>query len=659
MTRGRKLTKKRPRDPALPGEGAVAFAGTTAPRQSPIRVVWLAIPVVVMTLAVHWPVLSARALYLDDDQYLTENRQVQNPTWGAARQFLAELSHPSTVEGYYQPLAMISLMLDSSMGGGPENLRPYHRTSLILHGANVVLVMALIYLLFGNAVVAAVGGLLFGIHPVTAEPIAWISDRKTVLAVFFALWSLALYVGYTRRRSRLCYSAALVAYALALMSKPTSTPLPLLLLLLDFWPLGRLGRRQVLDKLPFFAVGGASAVITLLGQGNIGGVSAPADGSVPVKLCYNTVFYICKIVWPVHMSGYYAAPVPFGLSNGAVLVGVLVACVLLVAVCLSLRRTRSLFTGCAFFFLAILPTLGAIGFANVNASDKYAYLPMVGLLLPMAYGLRAGLARFGRTGRDVLAVILVVGVGVLGVATRRTLAHWQDTETLFQYAIETSSRPWQPHIGLANHLAAHGRFEEAVEHYKAGIRLEPGDFQGVSNLALALGKLGRYNEAIAYHEQAITMRPDVARLHDHLAFALSQQGELVRAVAEYEAVLRIQPDAAETRFNLASTLVRLNRVEEAIHEYDETLRADPHFFQAHINLGYLLMGQGRAAEAIEHYMAAVTLRPSDPQIRFLLAQAMEATGHRTAAINEYRNVLRIAPQHAQAQERLGALGAGG
>jgi hypothetical protein len=211
-------------------------------RSTVILLVLLILIVVGATLFAHWPALSAQALTFDDQQYLIENQRVQNPSWTGAWRFLNEVLEPATVRGYYQPLAMISLMLDCTLGGSPDNLRPFHRTSLILHAANTVLVIVLLYMLFGQPWAAAMVGLLFGVHPMTVEPIAWIGDRKTLLAALFALGCLNCYVQFTRTKRWALYALSLALYVLALMSKPTTTLLPVGLLVMDFWPLRRLGR---------------------------------------------------------------------------------------------------------------------------------------------------------------------------------------------------------------------------------------------------------------------------------------------------------------------------------------------------------------------------------------------------------------------------------
>lgn len=371
-------------------QGAVSQEGGNLSKWSASRIglpVALLVVVSAAVLVAHWPSLSAQAFMFDDEQCLTENLLVQNPGWASARRFLTEVLKPSTVRGYYQPLTMLSLMTDYALGGRPDNLYPFHRTNLTLHVMNTMLVIVLLYLLFGRAWVAAGVGLLFGLHPMTVEPIPWVGERKTLLAAFFALWCLILYVRYARRGNWRLYIGCMVMYVAALMSKPTSTPLPVLMLLMDYWPLRRFKRQLVLEKLPFFVVGAIFAIITYVSQSNTFGVRLPGEYGperIPLTLCHNIIFYLYKIVWPANLSSHYAFPEVLGLSNPTVLAGVIGTCILIPLLVISLRWTRAALTGWMFFFVAIFPTMQIIAFNNIIASAKFAYLPSVGLLMVLA-----------------------------------------------------------------------------------------------------------------------------------------------------------------------------------------------------------------------------------------------------------------------------------
>ena len=217
--------------PRRGGEGALAAALVAA-----------------LVIAVHWPMLGARALSLDDSEFVTNNPLVTRPGWGSAGRFFGEVLSPSTVEGYYLPLSMTSLMLDYAAGGRPDDLRAFHRTSLALHALNAALLVVLLVQLFGATVPAAIAGLLFGLHPLTVEPAVWVGERKTLLAAFFAFASVACYVRHARGGGRAWLPASVALHLLALLSKPTVVTLPLLLVLVDLWPLRRLGPRTLIEK---------------------------------------------------------------------------------------------------------------------------------------------------------------------------------------------------------------------------------------------------------------------------------------------------------------------------------------------------------------------------------------------------------------------------
>lgn len=669
----------------------------------------LIVAVAGVVLFAHWPALRANAISFDDQQYLLDNYLVRNPGWASAGRFLGEVRNPSTVNGYYQPLAMISLMLDCAMGGGPDNLAAFHRTSLALHVANTALIIVLLYLLLGNAWAAAMAGLLFGVHPMTVEPVPWIGERKTLLATFFALWSLISYVRYVQARRGGWYALALSAFVLALMSKPTTTPLPLLLLLLDFWPLERINLRSaasprpravserphsiawaVLEKAPFFAVAIVAAVITYVSQKTGAGVYDPSALSplrIPLTVCHNIVFYPWKMLRPVNLSSHYPFPEPMNLSQPMVLAGVVGTAVLIVLLLVSLRWTRALFTGWLLFFVAIFPTMGIIGFTDVIASDKYAYFPAIGLLLALAALLTCLLdTGKGRAQRlIVVAVVLVLSAAeVRGV--RSYLTRWRDSETLYEYmlsltpnvaslhdnlgivlnrqgrtdeafqhharAVEMQPYDPEPYYNLANLLAKAGRLDEAAGRYVQALRLRPDYAESHNNLANVLVKQGRLDQAIVHYTEALRLTPANAGTHANLAMALSDQGKLDEAVGHFAEAVRLRPDRAEARFKLANALTALGRLDEAVVQYNESLRLKPPDPEAHNNLANVLAMRGNVDEAVAHYVEALRLDPAYAEAHNNLGFALARQDKLNEAVGHYAEALRLKPTYALAHKNL-------
>lgn len=533
-----------------------------------------------VVFAVHWPALEAKVLSFDDAQYLTKNKLVLNPSWQSAKRFLVEIREPSTVKGYYQPLNMISLMLDVARGGNADNLRPFHFTSLLLHAANTALIILLLYMLFGNLWCAAMVGLLFGVHPLTVEPIPWVGERKTLLAAFFALWCMIIYVWYTRKRNwRLLLTCGLT-YVLALMAKPTTTPLPVLFLLMDFWPLKRLSKRSALEKLPLFVVMIVSSVITVISQAETASAEMPSERNIIqilLILCHNIIFYPFKMIWPINLSSHYPIPRAMALSEPTILVGVIGTLVLLPALIVSLRRTRALLTGSLLFLVAIFPTMGVIGFTDVIASDKFAYLPTVGLLMVLAWLL--GRAWKRPRGSRVLPIVIVILVTLAAVcesaATRGYLKKWRDTETFHRHMLALAPQEGVLHNGLGDALKQQGRIEEALQHFRTAVRLEPRHYGLRTNLALALHRSGKTDEAIEHFHRVVQLNPNYPPGHKNLGIALMHQDKYAEAGKHLRIAIGFRPDDANLHYNLGVALTKQGLVEQAVNEFVQTLRIDP------------------------------------------------------------------------------------
>jgi len=615
----------------------------------------LVIAVAFAVLMAHWPALSAKALSFDDNQYLMDNMLVQNPSWTSARLFLTEILKPSTVEGYYQPLAMISLMLDYALGGRENNLLPFHITSLALHIANTALIIILLYLLFGQIWVAAAVGLLFGVHPMTVETIPWVGERKTLLAAFFSLWSLILYVypRVTGHKSRVTgfYIGSLITYLLALMSKPTSTPLPVVMLLLDYWPLKRLSWKAILEKMPFFAFGGISAIITVISQTRTCGTVMPSrfnPGHIPLVLCHNIIFYLHKIIWPVNLSSHYAFPEPMSLSHPMVLAGVIGTFVLLALLVFSLRWTRAALTGWLIFFVAIFPTMGAIGFTNVIASDKFAYLPSLGLLMVLASFLGACRGNCKAVIKFAAVLAVIASAAAETVATQRYLMYWRDSVTLYERMLTLTPNSAEVYNGLGYTFYLKGKVDDEVKYFRKALELRPDYPPSYCNLGNALVRQGRLDEAISCYRQALQMKPNYTKVYHNLGQTLELQGKFDEAAENFIYTLRLKPDSAETHFNLARCLSTTGNFEDALLHYRRSLELKPDYVPAINGLAWILavhpdpnMCDANEAVVLAERAAELT-NYGDAGILSTLSAAYAAKGRFSEAITMAQKALDIA-----------------
>lgn len=627
------------------------------------------VAVIIIVFFAHRRALTAQALSMNDGDYVVQNYRVQNPSWRHAGLFLAEVTRPAMVEGYYQPLAMISLMLDSAMGGRPDHLMPYHRTSLALHAANTVLVIILLYLLFHQPVPAVLAGLLFGLHPMTVEVVTWLGERKTPLATLFALISMVFYVRYARSGSRGIYAASLVTFLLALLSKPTVTPLPILLLLLDYWPLGRLGWRRIIEKLPFFAIAVASAVITVISQRHVD-LTALQDISFEQNLlivCHNVLFYPLKMIWPANLCPVYPFPEPIDVSNVPVFLGAVWTVLLAGGLVISLRWTRSFMAGWLFFLVALTPTLLNVGYAMGVAADKYAYLPVVGFLLIVAWLLSwlwtnavAGVSP--RLCRSTVVLVPLGAAACYAVATSRYQLKWQDPDLYCEHILSIAPKTAWAHQALASHLIDQNRIDDAVQHARQAVELDPDNYKIRITYGEALSRQNDTTEAIAQLTRALAIKPDSAEAHNGLGMAYGAAGQWDEASRHFEAALENQPHSPEILFNLGTAYLYAGRFENALSCLSEVSRDRPdnpevtdRLAQTHYSWGQTLARENKLDDALPHFEKAVGLRPNEPQAHNALAYACVGLGRTDDAINAFRRVVALAPKHVDAHCRLGEL----
>ncbi len=626
--------------------------------------VYLLIGVSTVVLLVHLPALSSRAIFHDDTAYVLENPLVQNPSWGSVKRFFGEVGKPSTVRGYYQPLTMTSLMLDRLLSGRHESLRAYHCTSLALHVANTALVAVLLYALFGQALVAASVALLFGLHPITVESVCWIAERKTVLATFFALWSLLAYVRFTREPKKRFYLACILTYLLALLSKPITVPLPAMMLLMDYWPLDRLrrcrggslwppsvGRHRGLPILPLFALAVVFAVITCVSQSRTTTVYLPGDygpWQVPLILCHNIIFYLSKTLYPVNLSAHYGY-----MTAHATWVGVIGTSILIPLLAASVRWTRAFLTGWLIFFVMILPAMSIISVTPVTAANRYLYFPALGFLLIVVWLLKHLADRLARRPRvwayAALVTVLITVLTAESRATRTYTAHWRDSVGLYEYLLTITPRSAILHCDLGVALASTGRTVEAIEHYRQTVRIQPQYALARFNLGAELAKSGEtLDEAIEQYQEALKIDPGFLSAHLNLVGALVAKGRLPEAVAQAERAVQLQPEHVLAQYNLGKVLLLADRASEGLGHLHEAVRRDPGFTLAVRDLAWALATHPDTSirnpeEAASLAQRAMTMTQGrDPGALDVVAAAHAANGRYREAVEAGEKALALA-----------------
>ena len=531
----------------------------------------------------------------------------------------------------YYPLLHSAFWMECKLWG--DSTLGYHLANLLLHAAAAILVMLIMRRLrLPGAWLAA---LIFALHPVCVESVAWIAEQKNTLSAVFYLSAALLYLDFdhTRRRSR--YFLALALFVLALLSKTVTDTLPAALLVVFWWRRGRLGwRRDVLPLLPWLALGAAAGIFTAWVERTLVGAQGAGFALTLVErflLAGRAIwFYAGKLVWPANLMFFYPRWRVDSAEWWQYLypLGALAA---LAGLCLLARKRRGPLAGALIFAGTLFP---ALGFFNVYpflysyVADHFQYIASLGIIVPVA----AWLASAVRPGTRRWAVAAAcVALAALGALTWQQCGMYSDMETLFQETIDRNPTSWIAHYNLGVLIAGTpGRLPEAIDHYREAVRLKPDYAMAHYNLALALSRTpDRLPEAIEEYRAALRADPNSDMAHNNLGLALSNvPGRLPEAIEEYLAALRIAPDSAEAHNNLGVALLNTpGRVSEAIPHFQAALRSKPDSAEIHNNLGGALsLEPGRLREAIEEYRTALRLQPDYPDARYNLEVALSKVG---------------------------------
>jgi tetratricopeptide (TPR) repeat protein len=650
---------------------------------------------VVAVLLVFGQTLRHEFLNFDDDQYFYSNPQVQaGLTWNGVI-----WAFRTTDASNWHPLTWLSLMLDVELfGTGPAGP---HLTNVLLHAANTVLLFLLLRRTTGAYWRSAFVAVLFGLHPLHVESVAWVAERKDVLSGLFFMLTLLMYARYVQGGAKSqgsgvrwwasrCYWLAVLFFALGLMSKPMLVTLPFVLLLLDYWPLGRVtslrqasgrlasdqpspgfgtaGKWRVtrfripvpqlssfnhllVEKLPFLLLSTASCVVTVLAQQKV--VATIEWLPMPLRIGNALVTYITylgQMFYPTGLAVFYPHPVE-SLPAWKIELGLVLVFGISVAVLACGRKHPYLLVGWLWYLGTLVPVIGLMQVGEQARADRYTYLPLIGVFVMLAWGAGETFERW-RYRRQVLGAGGFIVAAVLMVCASIQTSHWRNSESLWKHTLACTSRNAFGHINLGNLFTDQGRTAEAIEHYQAALEIRPDFAEAHNNLGTALAAQGHAVEAIDQYLRALEIKPDFAMVHYNLGVALANQGRYTEAIQHYQRVLEIKPDFAESHNNLGSILDGQGRSLEAVEHFKRAVEIKPDFAEAHFNLGVVLTTQGQAAEAIEHYRQALKIKPDYAEAHYRLALTLKAQGRFQEAIAHYRKALELKPRPMLAQNAL-------
>jgi len=605
--------------------------GTPRPRLSAVAG---GIALVVLTLTAYAPAMRGGFVW-DDDDYVTANETLRSV--GGLVRIWAE---PGAVPQYY-PLTFTSLWLEWRLWGPTPT--GYHVTNVLLHATAAVLLWRLLALLaLPGAWLAAA---IFAVHPVHVESVAWITERKNVLAGVFYL---AAALAYLRPRRR--YWLAFALFVCALLAKTVACTLPVALALVLWWRSGRVDRRELAALVPFVAVGAALGVVTVWMEHHHVGARGVHWNLSFVDRCLvagrAVWFYAGKLAWPARLTFIYPRwHVDAGEAwQWAFPVAALALVAMLVGACG--RIGRGPLVAVLFFVVTLAPALGFVDVYPMRYSfvaDHFQYLASIGpIALAAALLFRAGLPCSG------IAILLAV----LAVLASRQSRVYASPYALWEDTLAKNPAADMAHVNLGMLHYRDGRPEPAIEHFAAALRLVPADAEVRSDLGMALVAAGRTEEAMAAFAESLRLDPSDPRTHNNRANLLAQTGHTGDAIAEYEEAIRLDPGYPDAQNNLATALAFAGRTDEALVHYAEAVRLDPRFAEAHRNVSVLLAERGRPAEALAHAEAALRVNPADGAARLAAANALVALGRTREAVVSYRAALAAQPGSPETLARL-------
>jgi tetratricopeptide (TPR) repeat protein len=646
--------------------------------------VWLlTVLLVLVTLALYWPATSHDFVNYDDTLYVTDNFHVQaGLNWEGVK-----WAFRNPVASNWHPLTVLSHMLDCQLFG----VKPWghHLTSVLLHAINTVLVFLLLRRLTGAIWRSWLVAALFGLHPLHVESVAWVAERKDVLSTCFGLIALLFYARYALKRSRvecressvgisgqaldarrstLDYAFAFFFFALGLMSKPMLVTWPFVMLLLDYWPLGRFEPstlnpqpstiwRLVREKIPFLALATAASVVTFWVQKHTGATVAVENlppgarsGNALISYCR----YLGKLFWPTDLAIFYPHPGYWPLGQ------VLLAGGLLIGVSILLftmrRRCPFLLVGWLWFIGTLVPVIGFVQVGNQAIADRYSYIPSLGVFILAIWGAHE-LTRRWRYQAIALSVAGSAAIIVCIGLTRHQIGYWKDRETLFRHALEVTENNYVAHKIVGDALFAKGQNDEAISQFQEAIRLKPEYADAHRNLGAAFYKEGQIDEAVRQFEIAIRFNPDCAEACYNLGTGLYKQGQIDAAIRQFEEAIRLKPDYAEACYNLGTSLDQKGRTDDAIRQFQEAIRLKPDYAEAINNLAFALRERGQTDETMRQCQEAIRLKPDDVEAHFKLGIEFGMKGQTDEAIRQFQEVIRLKPDYAEAHNNLGtALG---
>ncbi len=597
----------------------------------------------------------------DDYAYITENNYIQSGInlesikWAFSDVFLAN----------WHPLTLLSHALDWSLFGA--NAAGHHLINLLLHIGSVLLLFLFLNRMTKNLWSSAFVAALFALHPLRVESVAWAAERKDVLSMFFGMASIYAYAYYLESSKLSRYFLCLILFALSLMSKPMLVTLPFVLLLLDYWPLGRwqkvlsapterhykIAGRLLWEKAPFVFLTIASSIATFWAQNKGNTVASMEHLRFSVRIAnaiISYVSYLRKTFWPVDLSVFY--PYEFTFSLWSVLVSFFILIGITIFVIYAFKKTPFLFVGWFWFLGTLIPVIGLVQVGRQAMADRYTYLPSIGIAIMLAWGIPLLVPRADMR-KKILFPVCIAVLLILAVLTWQQCGYWKNGIELFSHALRITKNNVLAHNNRGTTYDKLGQHQLAIQDYNAVIRLKPDYAEAYYNRGGANSALGQYQLAIQDYNAAIRMKPDYAGAYNNRGVVYDKLGQHQLAMNDYNTAIRLKPECAEAYYNRGGAYSRLGQQPLAMNDYNAAIRLNPYYAEAYNVRGVAYAGLGQYQIALNDYNEAIRIKPDYAMAYSNRGGAYDNLRQEQRAIQDYSEAIRLKPDYADAYNNRG------
>jgi protein O-mannosyl-transferase len=536
------------------------------------------------------------------------------------------------VLGNYHPLTILVLSIEYYLFG--FNVTGYHLVNVLIHLANTILVFRFVFLLCNKDTIALIAALLFGIHPLHVESVAWISELKDLLYCFFFLAACVMYLTYLNKRKTKYYLFAIILFLFSLLSKGMAASLPLVLILIDYFK-ANLNRKPILQKIPFFLLAVCFGLIAIAAQKSAASIQDIASYGFVQRIvfaCYGFTMYLLKLIFPFHLSAIYPYPINMGQSlPGIYYLYLLVIAALVGSVIYSLRYSKKIFFGITFFAITIFLVLQLLPVGNNVMADRYSYVPSIGIFYLFGEALYFIKQKNQKTiSYGVLAMFALF----FSITTFSRCRVWQTGLNLWSDVIQKYPNAAAAHNNRALLLAATNKYEEALSDYNKALEVLPSYAEAYNNRGVLLMNSKKFAEALNDFNVAINLRPTYWRAYFNKGLLFMSTAQADSAIKNYDVAIRLNP-SYDSYLNKGFVLHNQNRLDEALIEYNRAKDFQPTNPQVHYNIGLIMLAKQKYNEAIQSFSKAIEFNSGYVQAYYNRGMAENLSANKTAACNDF------------------------